>query len=150
MRGFTLIELLLVVAIIAVVGGLSVPFIQSFQESSDFTTLLSTINSTLRRGQQQASAGLHGNDWGVAFEDSIQRYTLFLGNDFDTRDQSFDQVATYPPHFTINTTFSNDVVYFNQITGLPSASGTVTFISQQISEQADVMINSLGKVELQR
>ena len=146
MKGFTLIELIIVLAILSIVGALSVPFLQTFQVSQDAITYSNTVIQTLRRAQQQAIAGQTGTGWGVYFDNTNKQFILFRGDSFTTRDPEYDLVTSYPAGFTVATDFS-DEVYFSLYSGLPSATGAVVVTSQN-NQVKTVSINSLGLIEL--
>jgi len=148
--GFTLIELLVVIALIGVISVLAVPFIQSFQSSSDFYTQAHAIAATLRRAQQQAASGQGAAGWGVQINDASKELTLYQGQTFATRDAGFDQIETYRNAFVATTDFAQNEISFAAGSGLPSASGSVQFIGPNTGEQAAVLVNAVGKIELQR
>lgn len=147
MRGFTLIELILVIALMTVIGGMSVPFFQSFQVSTDLATYADTVNRTLRRAQAQAIAGQNTDSWGVYFDTSNNVVTLFIGEDYASRDQSFDQSETFTSGFTITTDFG-DEVYFDIFSGNPSTAGAVTLTSD-VNDEKIISVNSLGIIGIQ-
>ena len=145
MRGFTLVELLIVIAILGIVGGLSVPFIQSFQVSSDLATHSNTIARTLRRAQMQAITGLDSQSWGVYFDSAGKKLILFQGDDFATRDQSLDQQLDYSESFSVSTDFS-DEIYFVIYSGSPSVSGVVIVAS--LNDSKNISIDSFGLIQV--
>lgn len=124
-EGFTLIELALVLGIFAAVAVLSMPFLQSFQVSSDLYSYVNDLNATLRRAQQQAVNGLNNSSWGVYFDSSGKKIILFKGESYTTRDQPYDQETSYPEIFNISPSFGNEI-YFSLYSGQPSVSGLVT------------------------
>lgn len=147
MRGFTLIELILVVALMALIGGMSAPFFQSFQVSSDLYTYTDTITRTLRRAQVQSIAGQNANSWGVYFDTAANTITLFYGNSYAIRDQSYDEVTKVPNSFDFTTTFS-DEIFFTIYSGSPSSVGSVTLTDQNGGSET-VTINTLGLIDVQ-
>jgi len=145
MRGFTLVELLIVLGVLAIVSALAIPFIQSFQISSDLYTFSDTIVKTLRRAQSQAIAGQQNSDWGVYFDTGASRFILFKGNNFLTRDSDYDQIENYPAILSVSNNFG-DEINFSVYSGIPSASSTITVISSGQGAQI-ISINSYGKIE---
>jgi prepilin-type N-terminal cleavage/methylation domain-containing protein len=145
-KGFTLIELLIVFAILVVVAALSVPFIQSFQVSSDLYTHADTITKTLRLAQQKAITGQEGSSWGVYFGNGAKKFILFRGDDYALRDQGYDQEEVYPDVFTVSTDFG-DEIYFSLYSGQPSTNGTITIASAN-NESKDIVIKTFGLIQI--
>ncbi len=63
--GVTLIELLLVVAIIAIVGAMTTPFLSRFVLRSNHNTSIERVISGMRKAQAYAMDGKNGATWGV-------------------------------------------------------------------------------------
>ncbi len=125
--GFTMIELLVVMGMLTIIAGMSMPFFQSFQASTDATTYATTFQHMARRAQQQAFARLESSSWGIFFDDAHKKYVLFKGSSYAGRDTSYDDERTYPPAFTMTTSFGNELI-FSAGTGATSASGTVQIV----------------------
>ena len=145
MRGFTLVELILVFGIVAMVSALSIPFLLSSQVSSDLNSLTITLVSTLRRAQQQALSGQNQASWGVYFDSGNDRYILFQGADFTSRDPDFDLVVDYPAIFSLLPDFGSEIV-FGLYSGQPSTAGNIQFISSNEGVK-NISIDSYGKIE---
>lgn len=146
MRGFTLIELIIILGILALTSVLAIPFIQSFQVSSDLLTHTQNLTQTLRRARQQAIFGQNNSNWGVYFDNSGKSFILFKGENFTSRDQDYDQKIDYPAIFNVNPDFGNEI-YFSLYTGQPSVNGTVT-ISSPNNASKDIIINNSGLIEI--
>ena len=144
--GFTLIELLIVIGILVIVSGLSVPFLQTFQVSSDLYTHANTVTQILRRAQRQAVVGLNSSDWGVYFNNGNKKFILFKGEDYVTRDMAYDQETDYPKVFNIATDFG-DEIYFSLYSGRPSVVGNITVVSSDNNNQM-VNIADSGLIQI--
>ena len=144
--GFTLIELIIVIGIIGLVAAFSVPFIQTFQTSSDLDTNTNTILKTLQRAQQQAINGQNSSAWGVYFDNGNKKIILFKGSSYSGRDTEYDQEEEYAEIFNVSADFG-DEVYFNLFSGTPSVSGTTTIagVGQDIRY---IIIKDFGLVEI--
>ncbi|MBI3290827.1 prepilin-type N-terminal cleavage/methylation domain-containing protein [Candidatus Falkowbacteria bacterium] len=147
MRGFTLLELLIVIAILSIIGALSIPFIQIFQTSTDLYTHAYSISKTLQRAQQQALAGKNSSSWGVFFDDPSKRLIMFSGENFASRDQTYDLAINYPPSFVLSTDFG-DEVYFAVYSGLPSVGGTIT-VANSNNQSQTVSVGDFGLIQIE-
>jgi len=146
-KGFTLIELLVVLAILTAMAGLSIPFFQSFQTSSDLYTNTNSIMQTLRRAQQLAIIGKHADDWGVYFDSTNDQLTLFKGNSYSARDIEYDIQTEYGSAFSVTTDFGNEI-YFTIYSGVPSIQGTVTVTSVNTVKTETISITSNSIIEI--
>jgi len=146
MRGFTLIELLVVLGIFVIVAALSLPFVQSFQVSSDFHTHINTLKNTLRHAQQKAITGQENSAWGVYFNEAEKKFILFKGASYALRDPGEDLEFVYPGIFSISSDFGNEI-YFNLYSGAPSTFGTTTIISAN-NEVEYVVIKNSGLIKI--
>ena len=146
-RGFTLIEMLIVIGVILVVAGLSIPFLFSYQASSEVVVYSNNIERTLRRAQLQAINGYQAEGWGVYFDNSEKKFTIFKGDDYSGRDKQYDQEITYSESLNIFSTFGNEI-YFNLYSGVPSVTGTVTVTSTEALFIHSVVVNQLGIINV--
>lgn len=141
-NGFTLLELLLSVALMSLLAGIAAPMYLSLQSENEMAIAVTTVEDVLRRGQVRAQAVDGDSPWGVEMVSST--ITLFKGNNFAGRDQSFDE--NYKLTATVKLSGLNDVV-FNKFSGWTNASGTV-IITHQDGRQKNVSISELGIIGL--
>ncbi len=146
MRGFTLIELIIVLAIIAVLGALSIPFIQSFQATSSLQTNADDIRQTFRRAQQLAVSGAHSDAWGVYVDVVGNSITLFKGSSYASRDTIFDLTTTFSDAFSLSNNFSDEVI-FSQFSGTPQQFGTATITDSFTNSAVGVQLRTNGIIE---
>jgi len=140
-RGFTLLEVLLSVAILAMLGALSMPVYQSFLVRNDLSNTTAATVSTLRRAEQYASGSKSDSTWGVKIQADV--VTLFKGSSFASRDMSFDETVTLPD--TITASGSLTEVYFSKMTASPNTTGNVTLTSST-NDTRTVTLNAEGLV----
>ncbi|MEX1061663.1 MAG: prepilin-type N-terminal cleavage/methylation domain-containing protein [Patescibacteria group bacterium] len=137
--GVTLIELLLVLAIIGVTG-LSVSFgtVQLLSQSY-FSNTVERLVHTLRTAQIYSTSGRGDSSWGVHFEgDTV---TLFKGQDFATRDASFDAETPIPSSVLIS---GWQDIYFDKLRGLPSS--TPNILIEVLGRSGVVSLTTEGAV----
>ncbi|MBN1779250.1 MAG: prepilin-type N-terminal cleavage/methylation domain-containing protein [Candidatus Buchananbacteria bacterium] len=145
MRGFTLIELLLVIAIITIMAGLSIPFVQNTQTTADLDSQGQLILGLVRRAQGQSISGQNQSAWGLYFDDGNRSVILFRGDDFNNRDQDFDYNIYYPNTVNVTTDFGNQI-FFPLYSLEPSASGTIQIITNN-QQSRKIIVNGYGKTQ---
>jgi prepilin-type N-terminal cleavage/methylation domain-containing protein len=139
-RGFTLFEILLVVALISITAGISIPVYQSFQTRNDLEISGITIAQTLRRAQILSQAVDGDTSWGVNV--AVGNITLFKGESFSLRDAGFDEVFSMPTSISVS---GLEEIVFEKFTGEPQNTGTTTLTSIN-NETRSININSKGTV----
>ena len=139
MKGFTLIELLLVIGGIAIISALTIPVGVNFYRTQVLDETAGDILGALRRAQSQAVFQKNDSEFGVRFlSDS---YVLFEGNSYGevpSQDETFNLVGGITTSGIVEVTFA-------KLTGIPSATGTLTITSANDSQ--GININAQGKIE---
>lgn len=141
-RGFTLIEYLLAVAVIIFIFGISYPFYERLQARNEFTLTVDHAVATLQRAQVLAQSVYLDDEWGMHVETGS--ITLFRGDDWNSRDTSYDEEYTFPQSIT---TSGVGEVTFTKLEGLPSATGNILFTSRY-NDTKTITINEKGKANL--
>jgi len=150
--GFTFIEILVVVGIIALFLGLSIPQLRSFQQVSHLENTGKEVIAILRVAQSKTLASEGALQYGVHFDTTTipNQYTLFEGSSYATRDTTKDEIAVLQKTIEISSLSlegANEVVFL-RLTGQTSVQGTITF--RQIADPTytkTVSILSSGTVE---
>lgn len=140
-NGFTMIELLLVVAIMGLVSGFSVPIYQSFLVKNDLDTAIISISQQIKRAQSLSVSGLEDSLWGIKLETG--KAIIFKGSDFSSRDILFDEIFEIPKSISISGV--NEII-FSKLYGNPSSFGVITLTSVN-SDSRDIIINQKGVVD---
>lgn len=135
-KGFSILELLLSIAIISLFFAFSAPVLLSTQTNQNLSSEGDQILSLVRRAQVLSMSQYRDDNWGINID--ATSVTMFKGNDYATRDSTFDEIISL-----LNASTSSPTeVYFEQITGYPNTTASVTFtattdyeITLQINEQ---------------
>ncbi len=151
-KGFTLPELTVVVTIMVILLAIGLPSFRSFQQNSGLANLAENIRSALYLAQNKTLANESDQNYGVFFDDNFpQRYVLFEGSSYASRDINFDQVhLLYPTTEFSQIDFSGSKeTTFRPVNGETERAGfvTVRLKSQPLRTQT-VYVDSLGIVTL--
>lgn len=139
--GFTLIEMLLVIAVITIIAGISIPIYQSFQVRNDLDIGTVSIAHSLRRAQVLSQAVDGDTTWGISITSGS--LTLFKGTSYAARDSTYDELFTIPTSITPS---GVSEIVFAKFTGLPLTAGTITLTSNA-NETRTITINAKGMVD---
>lgn len=148
---FTLVEMLVVLAILGLILGISIPFTASFGKGLAIKTTARSITGVLNVARSNAVT--FRKNYSVVFdvkkcqywiEDESgmmyeKKYSLSASVKFDVKDNE----ETDP------VTFENDRVIFNPAGGLDGASGSITFSDKQGDTRTISIIGSTGKIIVQ-
>ena len=140
-KGFTLPEIMLSLALLTIIGGMTIPLYRTFMIRNDLDIATVSLAQTMRRAQALSQAGDGDTTWGVHV--GVGGILLFKGSSYVTRDMAFDENTQMPT--SISVTGLTDVV-FAKVTGAPYATGTTIFTSQS-NEVRTITINEKGMVD---
>jgi len=140
--GFTLTEILLAVAIIAIIGAASAPYLSRFLAGGYLTTTTDKVVRTLRKAQTYSLNGKQDSVWGVHYEPKL--LVLFKGDSYTTRDSSFDEKFNIPQMVGI---VGLADVYFQKLRGKPSETLSITISA--LDDQRMITVNSEGMINVQ-
>jgi prepilin-type N-terminal cleavage/methylation domain-containing protein len=139
-RGFTLVEMMITIAVIGVLMALSFPVYIAYQNRNNLSLTTEQVVAMIRRAET-FSRGVSGDStWGVAFQSGA--VTLYKGASYAARDSTYDEVVTIPANIT-RTGLSE--VNFAKLTAVPSATGTITFITGE-NDGKTITLNAEGMV----
>jgi four helix bundle protein len=141
LKGVSLIELLLVVAILLIifipVGALGSGFLARI----DLDNASAEIASFLRTSQINAMASKGASRWGVNVSGSD--ITLFVGDSYASRDQTYDQVSKLSSRVSV-TAFE---VVFDKVIGDPNTTQTIN-LANSIGGTVTITVNEVGIVDV--
>lgn len=117
--GFTLVEGLIVIAILGILTGVTMPMYKEYRERTDLELAAEQVTQGLSRAKLLSELNEGDSPWGFSIDDGV----LFKGDDYGTRDAAFDE--SYPIEEDISTSGLSEIS-FAQLTGKPSATGPIT------------------------
>lgn len=142
-RGFTIIEVLLVVALILILGAMSVSFYSRFLTQNAVDNTVTKLVQSFRKAQTYSMTGKQNGVWGVKYVASPlpQKIVFYL-----TGNPAYDQSFNVNDNITISG-FTVDIS-FAKTTGIriPSIPATITITITGNNSTKTVTINSQGVV----
>ena len=141
-KGFTLIELMIVIALIFMFSGLTLPVGFNFYQESTLKDQARNLENSLRKAQAMAMTGRGDSNAGVRIEEG--QYIIFEGESYEKSRE--DMTIPLPIALSIN---GPEEIVFQKTTGLPIIPEekpiiiTLTFGSNS----QEININSQGKIE---
>lgn len=144
MKAFTLIEILLVIIILAVLAGSTIPLSINFYKAQQLDTNTKGVVQALRRAQLKAMSIEDDSIFGVYLTDDD--YILFKGSSFSARDVSYDEVFDLPQIITVT---GIQEIAFSKFEGIPVGGLTGDIILNSNGDSRTININEIGRVNLQ-
>lgn len=155
-NGFTLIELLLVIGLLAILAGLAAPLGLNFYRSQLVESARGQLLETLSKARHNAVLMKGDSRYGVNIISQplssgvvpCESFTLYQGNSFFSRDSNYDEVYEQAPNLVIFASGSDDLlsgdINFAKLTGLTTATGTITIKHASGSESRSIIIDGFG------
>jgi len=139
-QGFSIIEVLLVIALGTALTALALPVgfrFYQFQVADETST---GILSALRNAESRSRLGSEGSTFGVKLLPTS--YVLFQGDTYASRNVSRDAIFPLPAGTNIVST--SDEIIFARVTGIPSATGTISIVLYD--RMHEIEVNDAGVI----
>lgn len=152
-KGFTLIEILVIIGILIILTGITVPAFRYSQKESHLSSSVEEIINILRLVQNKTLASEEASQWGAYFDTTTtpHQYVSFKGMNYLSRDIAFDEIYRLPKVveiYEINLGGENEVV-FDRISGETSHSGNIKIrLINNLSKTETIYIESSGQIGL--
>ena len=150
-EAFTLIEVVIVMAILIIVILLSITTLRLLTKRTELEASVNNIISTLNVARNKTLASEKASQYGVYFDASTipNKYILFQGSDYISRDIDFDEIYNLPSSIEItNIGFSgggNEII-FNRLEGDTENFGSLTIYSSSSNKSKVIYIYSSGEL----
>jgi prepilin-type N-terminal cleavage/methylation domain-containing protein len=138
-KGFTMIELLVVISIMGLIFGMGLFASFDFYRSYLLSTERDILLGVLEKARSRAMANMFESSHGVHIENST--YVIFRGDSYIPGAASNEEI---PGNSIIQKSGINDVV-FEELTGLPSVTGSISLLEGANSKI--ISINYEGRID---
>lgn len=139
-RGFTILEILLVVAVVAIVAGIGIPFYYSFVTRNNLDLAHEHVYEAYTRAQVKAQVGDRDTSWGLYVTDGAA--TVFSGNSFATRNSAYDEQFSFSENIVVS---GLSEVVFSKLEGEPDGVGQ-TILTDSSGNVRTININAKGTI----
>jgi len=150
-RGITVIELLVVLAVLGIIFAVALPQFSKIRENQVLKSGVQDILSSIDKARSQTLASLNLNicstcgNYGVHFQSD--KVIIFRGVVFSASDVNNESIDIITPASITNFTFVEGNMYFNRLTGSPSATGTVTISTTNYSKIITIWATGVVSVD---
>jgi prepilin-type N-terminal cleavage/methylation domain-containing protein len=139
-QGFTLLEILLCVAMIGIIAGVTAPLYNGMLTKNDLDIATTTVVQSVRRAQILSQGMERDSSWGVKVQSGS--IVIFKGTSYATRDTTLDETTPMPTIIGVSGTTE---YVFNELTGTPQTTGSLTLTSNSSSKT--ITINAKGTTD---
>ncbi len=149
-EGMTVIELIIVIGLITLLAGLTLPFAGNFGQRNDEFAAASGVVQALRRAQFRSMLSEGGsNVWVRLVSGTGTDYMIYTGTSYATRNQDTEEIYKLPDtvgvSFSFPSTTSTLNLRFARITGNPFATGTV-YLYSNAGDSSTIRVGLQGQI----
>jgi len=147
-KGFALIELVVVLAIVAILGGIAVPLYQNYLDKSRLTVALRQVEADLRKAQAMAKSS--GVNYEVLFIPGQSTYKIYEHP--STSLAKLKETIELPGGVKIytNTAPANKIVYYSAYATSEVTGGTITFKSPKSKTGKVIVASITGRIRIEQ
>lgn len=151
LKAFTYLEVIVVVAIFVSTFALGTMSLTYFLSSNVNNAVEDKLISELRLARNYSEMRVQDSSWGVHFYDNpsgIDNFTMFKGDSYVTRDNSFDEVYEFPPNLNYSSISLNgggSEIVFSRMNGETMNYGDVTMLNDS-GKTLNINVNQYGQI----
>jgi len=149
MRGITVVELLVVIAVIGIIILIAFPQFSRMRENQLIKNATVDVLSVIEKARSQTLSSLNSSEYGVRFQPD--QVIIFKGKVFSGSAVDNETIDIIPPasisNITLNEVSGSEMnMYFNRLSGVPSASGTITINTTNIQKIITISATGMASV----
>lgn len=143
-----MIEVLFSLAIMAILSGVSISVFSNLSNTQSLDRDVTIVNNYIDKARAMSIHSVDSLVHGVKFES--HKITVFKSSTFSIGNsiESYD-IPTKTVISDIHLTGSATTVYFDKLTGVPSATGTITLSQANGSQSKNIIIYGTGIIDIQ-
>lgn len=142
--GFSLIELLVVLTIMTTIGVFAIIGFKDYARFQQYDASVATVKSTFIDARVRARSAQLDQSYGVKILTSS--LVVFRGSTYSAGAATNKTVNLTGVTVSRSLTGGTDQIVFNKLTGLPSATGTITIVGLEHVATTTLTINGAGVI----
>ncbi len=132
-QGLTIIEILVVIAILGIIFAITIPQFAKMRENQVLKSTVGDVISSLDKARAETLSSLNSSVYGVHFQSD--QIIIFKGASFSSGDANNETISITTPAYLANGSLTLPAnIYFNRLSGSPSANGTITVSTTNYSK----------------
>ena len=137
-KGITLIEILVVLAILVIIIGVTLPSFQNMRENQIFKTTLSEVMSTINKARGESMSSVNSLEYGVHFESD--QVVIFSGTVYSAgaADNVITEVTSPASISDISISGGGSDLYFDRLSGAPNNTAEITVSTPNLSDVIEI------------
>ncbi|MBI2627596.1 type II secretion system protein [Candidatus Nomurabacteria bacterium] len=148
-KGITVIELLVVLAVLGIIMAVALPQFAKIKENQVLKNGVGDILSSLNKARSQTLSSLNSSEYGAHFQSD--KVVIFKGRVFSSGDANNESISVTTPASITNVTLGGvsgtfGDMYFNRLSGSPSATGAVTISTPNYSKIISISATGMASV----
>jgi Tfp pilus assembly protein FimT len=145
-KGITVIEIVVVLAILVIIIGVTLPSFQNMRENQIFKTTLSEVVSTINKARGESMSSVNSQEYGVHFESD--QVVIFSGTVYSdvAPDNVITEITSPASISDIDITGGGSDLYFDRLTGAPDHTAEITVSTTNLSDV--IVISGTGIVSI--
>lgn len=126
-KGFTIVEILVVLVIMIIIGGIVLTSFSGLNNAEALNTDTDTVLSMIERARTRSVSSENSIEYGIHFASTT--VVLYVGKTYTAGSSTSEtkNISSKVKVKSINLTGGAYDLYFNRLSGKPSATGTVVF-----------------------
>lgn len=146
-KGIALIELLITLSVIGILLLIALPQFSKMRENQVLRSATIDTLAALNKARSQTLASVNSSEYGVHFQSD--RVIIFKGKVFSSNASDNEEIPIASPVNISDVTLggvsgTSGEIYFDRLSGVPSATGTATLSSSSLSKI--ITISATGAV----
>lgn len=144
--GLTVIELIVVVSLMSIFAVLTLSYFIDYRNEQMVRTAVVEVSSIIKETRLKTLSAETTDKYGLHFDSD--KVVLFVGDIYDSASSTNQEFLINQAILDTNLSDGSDEIIFERLTGVPSATGTITIYDKSYNSTVALPIKDSGLIEL--